>query len=384
MGAGKRQVVILGGGYGGLACLRGLGRRLDPGRYRLRLVDASPWHTIKTRFHERAVLASRDRGLRFPLATLAAASGAAFVQDEVTGLDLGGRTVVGRAGRYGYDRLLVALGGQIAHFGVPGAAEHTVHLQTYEAAREAARRFAALGPGRVLVVGAGIEGLEVAAMVRQAAPPDRCAVTVVEAGEALLGRSQGGDAQRRYLADFLARREIGLRLGSPIARVRADGVELADGTALPADLVYWCAGVQRVDLGGLEPGRPFGVGPTLQSPEHPEVFALGDFATVNSRDDWANLASAQRAVYHGALAAQNLARLEAGRPLRPARYRPEGELIGLGDWDGAGTVYGLPLTGVAAAAAKKGNEVRYLAELYRDLPGTALAGAVAVARRGRR
>lgn len=384
---GKRHVLILGGGYGGLACLRGLGRRLDPARYRLSLVDASPWHTIKTRFHERAVLPGRDLGVRYPLRTLAAASGARFRQDQVVAVDLGARRVEGRGGSHPYDLLVFALGGQINHFGVAGAAEHTVNLQTYEAACEAADRFTALGAGRpggprrrVMVVGAGIEGLEVAAMLRQAAPADRCEVTVIERDQAVLARSQCGDAQRRYLVEFLARREIGLRLGAAIRRVTGEGVELESGEAVPADLVYWCAGVRRVDLGGLEPGQPFRVGPTLQSPDHPEAFALGDFATVDSRDEFGNLASAQRAVYHGELAAENLGRHVAGRPLRPARYRPAGEMIGLGDWDGAGNLYGVPVTGLAAAAAKKGNELRYAAELFRDLPGTLLRGALALAR----
>ena len=56
------------------------------------------------------------------------------------------------------------------------------------------------------------------------------------------------------------------------------------------------------------------------------------------------------------------------RLLRPVRYRPIGELIGLGDFDGIGLVYGVPVVDKGAAAMKKGNAVKYLGELCRDLP----------------
>lgn len=368
-------ILVLGGGYAGLAALRKLSRLPDRSGRRVVLLDASAHHTIKTRFHERAVLKSRDLLVRLPLAPLAAASGAQLVRDQVRGLDLARRVVVGAAGEHPYRRLLVALGGQTTYLGVEGADRHTESLQTYEAADRCARRIAALGFGskgarrRAVVCGAGIEGLEVAAMLRRLAPRATCEIAVVEKSTEVMARSQCGERERRYVLRYLADQGIGLYLGVGVARVEKDAVVLGDGRRLETDLTVWCSGVRRVEVEGLAPGKPFVVNRHLQCPEHPEVFAAGDFATVDSPEPFANLGSAQRAVYHGALAAENLWRDQTLRPLRLSRYRPIGEMIGFGDTDGVGVLYGFGVRGAAAAAAKKANELKYLAELYRDLPG---------------
>ncbi|GAB4264372.1 MAG: NAD(P)/FAD-dependent oxidoreductase [Deferrisomatales bacterium] len=385
-----KRIVIVGGGYGGLACLRAAARRFRGTATELLLLDATPYHTLKTRFHERAVRAERERGLRFRLAPLAAASGARFVQDEVVEVDSGRRRVVGAEGEYPYDAVVLGLGGRTVYFGVPGAEEHTVSLQTYEAADRAARRVRALGLGRragphrrVVVCGAGIEGLEVAAMLRRLAPPRRCAIDVVEMGPDVMARSRCSDAQRRYLRAYLERKEIGLRLRTRIREVGPQGVLLDPGGEVPADLVYWCSGVRRETLGAEDPEGPFTVDRRLRRPDHPEVFALGDFATVDSPEPYANLGSAQRAVCHGGLVGENLWRLARGRPLRPVRYRPAGEIVGLGDTDGVGSLYGVPLRGIAAAMAKKAIEARYLGELFGGVPGAARRCLPGWARQGR-
>jgi NADH dehydrogenase len=383
----KKNLVILGGGYGGLACLRTLSKRVDSSRYAIRLLDASPCHTIKTRFHERAVLGSRDVLMRLSLRTLVEASRAEFVQDRVASLDFEARCVHGQRGRYDYHRLVIALGGNIAYFGVEGAAEHTVSLQNYADTAECAERLEALRIGkegtprrRVIVCGAGIEGLEVAGMLRQYARLQHLEVLVIERSGTLMARSQCGETQRKYLEQFLRRRHIDLRLESTIQRITVAGVELDTGERIDADLVYWCAGVRRAELEGLETGTPFRVNRYLQSVDHPDVFALGDFATVDSRDPFANLASAQRAVYHGEVVGRNLWRYEKLHPMRPARYRPIGEMIGLGDLDGVGDLYGISITGAVAGFSKKANEIRYLLELYRDLPRFVLRGLRALER----
>jgi NADH:ubiquinone reductase (H+-translocating) len=386
----RRTILVLGGGYGGLACLRALSGRLSPLRYRIQLIDATPYHTIKTRFHERAVLASREPLIRLPLSTLVAASGAEFVQDEVLGIDFLGRTVKGRARPYRYDRLVVALGGQIAYFGVEGAAEHTVSLQTYEQAVECCRRVAALrnrgarGPARrVVVVGAGIEGLEVATMLRQEIAARECEIVVLERSTKLMVQSQCRDAQKEYVRAYLERRGISLRLGAAIHAVEPEHVVLESGERLASDLTVWCSGIRPVSVVGVGDGEPFRVGPFLQCEDHPEVFAVGDFATVDSSEEAANLRSAQRAAYHGALAGENLLLLEKGRPMKPVRYRPIGELTALGDLDGVGLVFGVPLTGLLAALLKKAHEAKYLAETYRDLPGAMARRLLALGHRNR-
>ena len=122
--------------------MRGLSRSLDRRGFEIVLIDATPYHTIKTRFHERAVLIGRDAGLRFRLEPLVAPSGGRFVQDEITGVDYAGRQVQGSYGTHPYEVLVLAPGGRTVYFGVDGARDRTVSLQTYEAADRASRRVA--------------------------------------------------------------------------------------------------------------------------------------------------------------------------------------------------------------------------------------------------
>lgn len=371
----RRRIVILGGGYGGLAALRRLSRRLDPARYVLTLVDAAEHHAVKTRFHEIAVSKSRELFVRFSLPALTRASRAEFVCAAVRRVDWGAARVATDAGDLAYDGLIVALGGQTHYFGVDGARENAVALQSYEAVAEGNRRMRFLGigragapPRRIVVCGAGIEGLEVAAMVRHEASAERCAVTVVERAESVMARSQCGDAQRRYVGRYFERRGVVLRLGAAIRAIEPGRVHLENGEDLPADLVYWCSGVRRVDLDGLDADAPFAVDEFLRVSGHPEAFGAGDFVTVETDRPWANLGSAQRALYQGELAAENLVRAERGEALHPADYRPKGEIIALGDLDAVGIVEGVPVQGIVAAALKKGIEAHYLTELLHDVP----------------
>lgn len=381
----SRRIVILGGGYAGLAAVRRLGRLLR-GRDSVLLVDESEAHVAKSRLYEVGVTASKNLLVRFPLSALARTSGAQFWRTRVRGADLGRKVLFTDEKTFPYDYLVLAAGGKPEYYGVPGAKERTISLQTYEGALEGSRRFARLGltkprgPRRdVVVCGAGLEGVEVAAAVRQQASPERCSVTVVERGPEIMASSQCTDAQRSYVRTYLERRGVDVRLGAAVREVSEQAVVLASGEALPADLVYWCAGTRREALTGIEDGRaPLRVDEFLQCRDHPEVFGAGDFAAVDPDSGWVNLASAQRAIFHGDTAAENLVRTSGGRALRPARYKPQGELVALGDFDGVGVVRGVPVYGVAAAALKRAVEARYLTELYADLPrsllGIALGG----------
>jgi NADH dehydrogenase len=128
-------------------------------------------------------------------------------------------------------------------------------------------------------------------------------------------------------------------------------------------------------VAGIPKTRAFEVSETLQGRRFPEVFSIGDFATVDSRAKWSNLLSAQRALYQADLVAENVGRFEEGLPGKAEDYRPKGELIGLGDFDGVGILGGIPVKGTAAAVAKKANEVKYLSDLFQDVPRSLLRGS---------
>ena len=375
----RKKILILGGGYGGLAVMRKLARRLRSSHYSICLIDESPFHTIKTRFHELAVYRNRDRFIRFPIRIFTRSAGAEFVEARVHGIRFSRRFVTTSKGDYPYDILVITLGGETNYFGVRGAKANTVNLQTYEAAVECCHRIEQLGLAdargpirRVIICGAGIEGIEVAAMLRQYARPNRCEVLIIEKNDQIMARSQCRDRQREYMYEYFGKNRIQLRLASAIRQVGRRGVFLESGEKIESDLVVWCSGVSRVPVTGIPKRRAYEVSESLQAKKHPEVFSVGDFATVDSRARWSNLLSAQRALYQADLVAENVVRLEQGLQGKPEDYSPKGELIGLGDFDGVGIVGGIPVKGKAAALAKKANEAKYLKDLFQDVPRSLL------------
>jgi NADH dehydrogenase len=375
----RKRILILGGGYGGLAVMRGLAGRLRRSHYSICLIDESPFHTIKTRFHELAVYRNRGRFIRFPIRIFTRSAGAEFVQARAQSIRFSRRFVTTSRGDYPYDILVVTLGGATNYFGVRGAKANTVNLQTYEAAVECSHRIGQLGlvddrgpSRRVIICGAGIEGIEVAAMLRQYAGPNRCEVLIIEKNDEIMARSQCRDRQKEYMYEYFRKNGIQLRLASAIRQVGKRGVFLESGEKIESDLVVWCSGVSRAPVTGIPKKRAFEVSESLQGKKHPEVLSIGDFATVDSRARWSNLLSAQRALYQADLVAENVVRLEQGRQGKPEDYTPKGELIGLGDFDGVGIVGGIPVKGKAAALAKKANEAKYLRDLFQDVPRSLL------------
>lgn len=122
-----KSVVILGGGYAGLAAIppRRLSRLLSRSAYTLTLIDASGYQCIKTRLHELAVDPGRDWLVRHPIEIFTQAAGADFVSSQIERINLQRRSVITSNGDYHYDYLLITLGGETSYFGVRGAKRHT-------------------------------------------------------------------------------------------------------------------------------------------------------------------------------------------------------------------------------------------------------------------
>ena len=253
----------------------------------------------------------REEELTFDLAALAAMAGARLVTGKVEAVDPVARTLdLGDGRRLGYDLVSFDVGSGPAGAGTPGFPEHALSVKPLSRAVAVRRRLEELaafgnetGPGdhgdqarRVVVVGAGSAGVEVAfaaarvlddAVVKDSAGVPR-QVTLLEAGPRIL--SQYDEAFRRRARRALGERRIEVRQRAPVARLEADGVEMAAGGRLPSDLTLWLTGPAAPPLfrGSGLPLDDRGyllVDETLRAPGFPEVFAAGDCATPASNRD---------------------------------------------------------------------------------------------------
>ena len=165
----------------------------------------------------------------------------------------------------------------------------------------------------------------------------RARVVLVEMQDALL--APFSPASQRHALGSLTERGVEVRLGAQVARVRADRVTLADGEELAAHTLVWAAGVQANPTGralGLATGRAgrIVVGPDLQVPDHPGVWAIGDVAAIEPVAGRGELLPqlAPVAIQSGRFVAGQIAAATAGRPAaeRRFRYRDKGTMATIG------------------------------------------------------
>jgi NADH dehydrogenase len=133
----------------------------------------------------------------------------------------------------------------------------------------------------------------------------------------------------------LEARGVELRLETSIARVRADAVELGDGTTIPTRTVVWAAGVRANPLGatlGLATSArgEIEVAPDLSVPAHPEVFVIGDLAAAADRHGQWLPQLAPVAMQAGRHTAHTIVRDLTGRRRRPFHYVDKGIMATIG------------------------------------------------------
>ena len=377
------RIVIVGGGAGGLELATRLGRKFGRrGTAEVTLIDSKRTHIWKPKLHEIAA-GSMDIG-DHEVAYLAQAHwhGFRFRIGRMTGLDRSTREVhvapfvdedgaeVTPARSFPYDTLVMAVGSQSNDFGTPGVREHALKLETVADARRfhmrmvnaCVRAHAQRTPLRpeqlhVAIIGAGATGVELAAELhhttrevvaygldRVDADKDIRLALIEAAPRVLPALPERLSASTEGLLRKLG---VEVHTGARVAEVLADGVRLADGRILPAELVVWAAGVKGADfltrLDGLETNRinQLVVRQTLQTTADDDIFALGDCAACPWPEKNGFVPPrAQAAHQQASHLYKQLQRRIAGKPVQDYRYRDFGSLVSLGEFITVGNMMG--------------------------------------------
>jgi NADH dehydrogenase len=382
------KVVIVGGGFGGLLAARGL-RGSD---VRVTLVDRHNFFLFQPLAYQVATGSLSSVEVAIPLRkALRRQANATVVLGAVTGFHLDARTVTvtglpnGGQAQLDYDVLAVAAGSHYAYFGHDDWAEHAPELKTLDGALELRNRILLAFESAELetdeaarqawltfvVVGAGPTGVEMAGQIAELArdvlPPEYREVDTRRARVLLV---EGGDRVLPAFGDRLSRsaerqlRSLGVTpvLGSMVAGVDADGVELDSGERIAARTKVWAAGVAAsglarllADAAGAETDRAgrIVVEPDLTVTGHPEVYAFGDMAAVRGRQ-LPGLAPV--AMQQG----RHVARSIRSDTRTPFAYNDKGNLATIGRARAVGTIKGVPVTGFVAWALWLGIHIVYL------------------------
>lgn len=360
MSATPPRVVIIGGGFGGLACAR----RLAGAPLRVTLVDRRNHHLFQPLLYQVATAALNPGDIAVPLrAVLRDQANATVLLAEVERIDVAARTVHLADGSLEYDALVVAAGATHSWFGHDDWAPFAPGLKTladalsmrerilraFESAEretDLARRGAGL---TFVIVGGGPTGVELAGAIAEigreslardfrSVDPKQARVVLIEAAPRVLATFPADLSERARRQ--LERIGVEVRVGTLVVAVDAEGVTLAANppgappVRLAARTAIWAAGVAASPLAKslgapLDRAGRVRVEPTLAIPGRSDVFVVGDLAAIES-DGKPVPGVAPAAMQMGRHAATNVLRSLRGEPLLPFRYRDRGSLATIG------------------------------------------------------
>ena len=349
------HIVIVGAGFGGMACAAGLRHE----RARVTLIDRRNYHLFQPLLYQVATaglspadIATPIRGVFRDDPRLRVLCGA------VSGVDTAARRVVVDGRTLAYDALVLATGASHAYFGHEDWAAYAPGLKSVEDATGIRSRIlAAFEQAEAtddpvaqktlltfLVCGAGPTGVELAGAIAELArngmakdfrtfDPASARILLVQAGPRVL--PQFHERLSAFARRSLEALGVEVCVDSRVEAIDADGV-VVQGERISAGTVLWAAGVVASPAAawlGTEPDRAgrIKVGPDLSVPGLPVVFAIGDTALSLAWDGQPVPGLAPAAKQGGAYVASVLrARLRGRTPPPPFRYRHQGSLATIG------------------------------------------------------
>ena len=359
----RPHVVVIGGGFGGLATARALAKA----PVNVTLIDRRNHHLFQPLLYQVATAALNPGDIAYPIrGALARQPNARVLLAAASSIDVANRRVVLDDGELAYDYLVVATGATHSYFGRDDWAQVAPGLKSIEDALEIRRRiFLAYEAAEreadpaaqrewltFAVVGAGPTGVELAGALGEIGlqtlahdfrtiDPTSVRVLLFEGRDRILGTyppKLSAAAQHS-----LERRHVDVRLNTRVTAIDAGGVTVeANGRdeRIGARTVLWAAGVRASSLAATlgvprDPSGRVEVAPDLSIPGHPEVFVIGDLAKMIMADGSQVPGVAQGALQGGRhvakLIAAEVRAAGGGRPPRPAfRYHDKGNMATIG------------------------------------------------------
>jgi NADH dehydrogenase len=350
----KPKVVIIGAGFGGLWAARCLAKQpVD-----VLVIDHNNYHTFLALLYQVAAAELEAEDIAYPVRSVFwNTPNIDFVLAHARRIDLQNRTIQTDSETVFYDYLILATGSITHSFGVQGVDDNAFFLKTLEEAValknhiiccfEAAARETDEARKRSLltfvIVGGGATGVEYAGaltelihgpLIKDYPTIDFSMVRIIllEAADKLVANMP--QRVRLYTLEKLEKMGAEVRLGAKVAQVTPSAVIMKDNDNIFAKTVVWTAGVRGEPLAGIS-GIPITtdgrvtVNETLQAPNHPEIYVIGDLASIKEEKRILPM-FAQVAIQSGITSAQNILRQVDRQEPQPFHYHDRGSMITIG------------------------------------------------------
>ena len=365
------RVLIVGGGFGGLYAARAFKRQAVD----VTIVDRRNHHVFQPLLYQVATAALSPGDIASPIRwILRHQRNVEVLLGEVARIDPAASTAhLADGAALAYDYAIVSAGATHAYFGHDAWRPFAPGLKTLEDALEMRRRVLLAferaeretDPARraseltFVIVGGGPTGVELAGALAEIArkslahdfrhfDPGSAKIILVEAGPAVLATFPA--PLREAARHDLVRLGVDVRVNTMVTNVGPGFVDAA-GARIAAETILWAAGVAASPLGATlgaptdRAGRVL-VQPDLTIPGHPNLFVIGDLASLNGEDGKPLPGVAQVAMQMGAHAAHNVLRAIAGQPLRPFKYRDYANMATIGRASAVGDFHWVQVKGL--------------------------------------
>lgn len=344
-----RKLIILGGGYGGLAIANELLEKQLPIDVSIVLIDRMPFQGLKTEYYALAAGTVSDLELRvkFPVDPRIS-----LTYGEILEVDMEMKLVhLEGQEPLEYEWLVIGLGCTDKYHGIEGAEQYSTSIQTFSAARRTYAQLNDVKPyGQVTIVGGGLSGVEVAAELRESRPDMN--IRILDRGPSVLSAFPG--KLQAFVTEWFEEHHVEMR--GHVGLTKVEGGILHDcnsSTSIYTDVTVWTAGiqpvplVQRMNLPKDNQGRLV-INEYHQLPDYTEVFVVGDCAALPLSP------SGQAAGAQGKQIAEVLQSIWHDKTPKVGKLKLKGVLGSLGKKSGFGLMGGTPIMGRVPRLVKSG------------------------------
>ena len=367
------HILIVGAGFGGMEAAQ----RLAKAPVRITLIDRQNYHLFQPLLYQVAIAGLVPSQIAYPLRTIFRRQrNLTFQMGEVTAIDFDSRYVKLDGSVIAYDYLILAAGGRTNFFGMQALEGNAFQVKDVESAVatrnhllrifEQASREAEAEKRRALltfiVVGGGPTGVETAGalaeLITHVMAKDyphmdlkEVRVLLIEASDHLMGNYP--DELRKATFELLRSKKVEILLNTKLVDYNGEQVTLGDGRQIHTHTLIWTAGVRAAELADGLGARQAAAGrlvteATLQLPNHPEVFVIGDAAYLTNGNGQPLPMLATVAQQQAKAAVQNIKRMLDGERPELFHYKDPGLLATIGRNAAVARIWGLSFSGFIA------------------------------------
>ena len=362
----KPKVVILGGGFGGLAAARALYKSAE-----VTVVDRHNFQTFLPLLYQVSTAGLAADHVAYPIRGALRKTNIKFRMGSPISIDHKNKEIkLDSSEVLKFDHLIVALGSVSADFGIPGVTEYALGMKTVHEAltirAEIMRRFEDLCRFEdetrfsISVIGGGPTGVEMAGAIAelirgplksdQANAAAHINISLIEAGPRLLPPFAPSLSERTK--KDLEKLGVKVMLNTAVKVIEHRKIILKDNTQINSEITIWAAGVKGSDaMGQLNlptAGNRVAVEPTMQVKNYPYIWALGDIAGALGKDGRPLPMVAPVAIQQGKFIAKQIQRLSSNKALGNFKYIDKGSMATIGRNKAVVQVKGLKLAGPIA------------------------------------